>query len=296
MLSALLLVVLMFVAGGALSRLGIFADTDADILNRFVIYVALPALVLRVVPQLEWQPGLVLLVIVPWGALLIGVLLVHLGGRAWGWPRPVLGALLLCAPLGNTSFLGVPLVAALRGQQAVGYALIYDQFGSFLILSTYGLLVLARYSGDRPPTAANIGLQLLKFPPFLALIAALVPWPHPPVLDEVLESVGATLAPVAMFAVGLRLRLRLPAQRSALAWGLGIKLVVLPLCALLFVRALGRRELFAEVAVLESAMPTMLTSAALASMAGLAPELCAALAAYGIVLAFLTLPAWAALF
>lgn len=300
MLDALLLVVLMFVAGACLARARIFSDTDADAINRFVIYVSLPALVLSVMPRLQWEPGLVLLVIVPWATAALGAACVLFGARICGWSREVTGALLLCATLGNTSFLGVPLIVALRGQAAVRYALMYDQFGSFLILSTCGLIVLARYSGSTPPTAARVALRLIQFPPFVALLLglllALLGWQLHPHLERVLARVGDTLAPLAMFAVGIRLRLRVPSERSALWLGLAIKMLILPLGAFALTRALGRHELSAEVAVLETAMPPMLTAAALASMAGLVPELCAALAAYGIVLAFVTLPAWAALF
>src|SRR5690554_7589874 len=44
--------------------------------------------------------------------------------------------------------------------------------------------------------------------------------------------------------------------------------------------------------VLESAMPTMVTAAALAISHRMAPRLAAALVGYGIVLAMATLPAW----
>jgi len=44
--------------------------------------------------------------------------------------------------------------------------------------------------------------------------------------------------------------------------------------------------------VLESAMPTMVTAAALAISHRMAPRLAAALVGYGIVLALVTLPAW----
>jgi malate permease and related proteins len=295
MLSALLLVALMFGAGASLARLGIFPETAADTLNRFVVYVALPALVLHAVPRLHWESGLWLLVAVPWMTLLVGVLSCHLAARVFAWPRPVLGALLLCVPIGNTSFLGLPLLNALRGPEAVHYGVLYDQAGSFLILSTYGLLVLARYSGATPPTAAELARRVFSFPPFIALVLALLPVSWPAELDGVLARIGDTLVPLAMFAVGMRLRLRPPRERSALVVGLAIKMLLFPLSALGFVRLLGATGLPAEVAVLEAAMPPMLTAAALAQMAGLAPELCAALAGYGIVLAFVILPLWAAL-
>jgi predicted permease len=44
--------------------------------------------------------------------------------------------------------------------------------------------------------------------------------------------------------------------------------------------------------VLEAAMPPMITSAALAAMAGLAPELAAAMVGYGTLAAMATLPLW----
>jgi malate permease and related proteins len=81
--------------------------------------------------------------------------------------------LLLTVALGNTSFLGYPLTRALIGEHALPYAVVYDQFGAFLILSTFGLWVLARYGGNVPfesrqPTAKDMLLRVVKFPPLWA--------------------------------------------------------------------------------------------------------------------------------
>ena len=295
MLFALLLVGLMFVLGSTLTRLGVFDDAGADVLNRFVVYVSLPALVLHVVPKLHWERELVLLVAVSWGTLLIAALAVLVLARMLSFPREVLGALLLCAPLGNTSFLGAPLIAALRGTDALRYAIIYDQLGSFLALSTYALFVIARFSGAKPPSAGTMLRRVSTFPPFVALVVALPLPPLPEALDAVLGRIGDTLSPLAMFAAGMRLRLRLPAERSALVSGLGVKMLLVPACAFMIVRTFGEPGLLADVAILEASIPPMLSAAALASMAGLAPELCAALAAYGIVIALGFVPLLAAL-
>lgn len=295
MLFALLLVGSLFVLGSVLTRLGVFDDSGADVLNRFVVYVSLPALVLHVVPKLHWERELMLLVVVSWATLLIAVLAVMLLARAFSFSREVLGALLLCAPLGNTSFLGAPLIAALRGTDSLRYALIYDQLGSFLALSTYALFVLARFSGTEPPPARVMVRRVVTFPPFIALLIALPLPPLPDALDAVMGRIGDTLSPLAMFAAGMRLRLRLPAERAALVSGLGVKMVLVPACAWLIVRASTEPGVLADVAVLEASMPPMLTAAALASLAGLAPELCAALAGYGIVIALVLVPLLAAI-
>jgi predicted permease len=289
---ALVLVFVLLTLGYGLGRAGVFADVAAaaDAFNRYVVYVALPALVLVLVPKLSWEPALWLLVSAPWVLLAIGAGCVLWASRAFAWPRHVSGALLLCAPLGNTSFVGIPLVAALRGEHAVRYAIVYDQFGSFLALSTYGLFVLARFSGGAAPSASAMLARVLKFPPFIALLVACLPWPHPLWLDAALQRVADTLAPVAVFAVGLRLRLQLPAHRSALFTGLGIKMLLSPLLALTALRALDAHALPAQVAVLEASMPPMISAGALASMAGLAPELCAALVGWGVVIALGSVP------
>src|SRR5258706_9992792 len=147
----------------------------ADTLNRFVIYVCLPALVLRLFPKLALEPGLAVLAVAPWAALGAGVAIVLSAARLFHFSRGVRGALLLCVPLGNTSFLGFPMIGALVGASAVRLAVVYDQLGSFLILSTYGLFVVACYSGAMKPTAQSISVRIVRFPPCGALLLALGP-------------------------------------------------------------------------------------------------------------------------
>lgn len=52
---------------------------------------------------------------------------------------------MLTVPLVNAGFVGIPLIEALLGTDAVPYAILYDQFGTFLALNTYGILVAAYY-------------------------------------------------------------------------------------------------------------------------------------------------------
>jgi predicted permease len=284
------LVFALLVLGYGLRRAGVFADAAADALNRFVVYVSLPAMVLLQVPKLHWEPRLWLLVATPWAMLVVAACCVVWAARVFRWPRPVLGALLLCVPLGNTSFIGIPIVAALRGEDAVPHALIYDQLGSFLMLATYGSIVLTRFTGDASPTWRSIVSRVLTFPPFLALVVALLPLPHPVWVDATLQRVADTLVPLALFAVGLRLKLSAPEHSSALIAGLATKMLACPLLVLAVVDQLDAIALPAKVAVLEAAMPPMISAGALASMAGLAPELCAALVGYGVIIAFVSLP------
>jgi len=288
--AAFALILVSLAAGFLLARLRVLPLDAADTLNRFVIYVCLPALVLRLVPKLRVEPGLALLAITPWMLLAVGVAVVLAASRVFRFPRQVEGALLLCVPLGNTSFLGFPMIGALVSPDAVRLAVVYDQAGSFLILSTYGLFVVARYSGDGKPDVGAVALRIIRFPPFVALLVAFAPLRHPGWLDAVLQRLGEALVPVAMCAVGLTLRLRPPREPLAFALGLSTKMVLFPFLVYVACAAAGTHGAAARVAILESAMPSMITAGALATMAGLAPELAAALVGYGVLLALATLP------
>jgi hypothetical protein len=285
---ALILASLAF--GFIVARLGAMPANAADTLNRFVIYVCLPALVLRLIPKLTWDPSLAVLAVTPWALLVVGVAIVLGLARVFRFSRGVVAALLLCVPLGNTSFLGFPMIGALVGQDAIRLAVVYDQVGSFLILATYGLFIVARYSGEGRPNFAAMALRIVRFPPFIALLVALIPFHHSAALEFVLQRLGEALVPIAMFAVGLTLTLRFPREPLALALGLGVRMLLFPLLAWGACAALGLHGPPMRVAVLESAMPPMITAGALATMAGFAPELAAALVGYGILLSLLTLP------
>ena len=114
------------------------------------------------------------------------------------------------------------MIGALLGPDAIRYAVVYDQLGSFFALATYGLIVVARFSGGGAPSRlATACSALVKFPPFVALLLALLPFPHPALLDRRARAyLGDTLVPIAMFAVGLKLELRPPSELRAFAYGL----------------------------------------------------------------------------
>lgn len=285
----------MLVVGMLSARAGLFADNAAEVLNRFVLYVCLPAAVLRFAPKLDYDPSLLGLVAVPWIVLAASIALVMLAARVFRFGEAERAVLLLCVPLGNTSFLGYPLVQALLGDAALPYAVVYDQFGSFLILSTWGLWVLARYGGETRPGVRQIGLRILRFPPFIALVLALsvMPAEPPAAIDAILGRLADALLPVVAMAVGLQVRLALPRREVLpLAVGIGYKLALMPLLVWLLLPLLGLEGDMARAAVLETAMPPMITAGALAISHGLAPRLAAAFVGYGIVLSLLSLPLW----
>ena len=145
---AFALILAMLAVGMLFARLKVLPVNAAEVLNLVVLYVCLPAAVLIYVPRLYVDASLLGVIATPWLLAVVTVVLVTLATRAFGFRRDEHAVLLLCVALGNTSFIGYPMVRALLGEDALPYAVVYDQFGTFVLLSTFGLYVLAKYGGD----------------------------------------------------------------------------------------------------------------------------------------------------
>jgi len=110
--------------GMGLRRIELFPKETDKVLNLFVIYVSLPALVLLKVPELVFSTDLLVPVAVPWVMLCFSALVILALGRWQKWEREVIGALLLLVPLGNTSFLGID-PWSMRSLVTKGFRLLY---------------------------------------------------------------------------------------------------------------------------------------------------------------------------
>lgn len=292
-MSAILLLVVCFGLGVIVARVGKPAAVFAQSLNWWVINVALTALVLQLVPKIAVHVHLWFLPASMWFVFLGAWAFCAVLGRALHWPRARVGALTLVCGLGNTAFVGYPLIEMLRGQEGLQLALVADQVGCFLALTIGGSVVAAAYSGQHVKGSV-IARKVLLFPPFIGLLIGLVvgasgAWPT--ALDEVLARIAATLVPLALFSVGLQFQLRIDRQQlramgAALSW----KLLLAPLLVYAGGAALRVEPTMLTIGVLEAAMAPMISAAILASDHDLEPELANAVLGVGILLSFLTVP------
>jgi len=288
------ILIAVFVGLGLLfRRIEAFPEQTAQVLNMFALYVALPAVILLKAPHINFTMEMIIPAGIPWAMLLLSAALVLVVGKRQHWSRETIGVLLLVVPLGNTSFMGVPMVNAFFGEAGIPFLIIYDQIGTMIIFAVFGSVILAMYSCEGKVNVAEIARRAVFFPPTLALIAGLLlrSWPYPEAVVRVLEALSGMLTPLVMTAVGFQLRIRLsPTVLQPLGFGLVVKLVVAPLVALLACRALGLSGMATDISVFEAGMPPMVTAGALAIAAGILPELAAALVSLGMALAFVTLP------
>jgi predicted permease len=292
-MSALLLLFTCLALGVLVARLARPPAALAAGLNGWVINVALPALVLELIPKLHFDRQLWFPIAAMWLTFGGAWLLFGLLGPRLGWSRGRTGALILVCGLGNTSFMGYPLMEALYGQPGLALAVVADQLGCFPLLASAGIVVASLYAG-RAPQAGVIVRRIVTFPAFVALLVStgaglLGGWP--PVLGGLFALIGATLTPLALFSVGLQLRLR-PGERqlAAAALGLGWKLLLAPLACWVLGMAAGVQGLVLTVGVLQAAMAPMVSATILADEYGLDPPLANTILGAGIVLSLLSVP------
>jgi len=291
----IILLVVCFCAGMLLKRTGRFPAATPAALNGFVIHVSLPALALLHIHRLKPDGSLIFPAAMAWCLFGLGFLFFRTVARLAGFSDATVGALSLVGGLGNTSFVGLPMIEAYYGKEFIGVGIIADQAGTFLALSTVGIVVATLYSSGEV-SWRQMTRKILYFPPFQALVLSLllIPVPFPEWLISVLQKLGDTLTPLALASVGFQLRLSdIRGELKPLATGLFFKLVLgTTLLTLFFVYVLGGSGKILQVTLFESAMAPMITAGIIAVDHDLNPSLVTLMIGIGIPLSFLTLPVW----
>jgi predicted permease len=289
----IILLLLCLAIGIALRGVGRVPDNAHTTLNTYIIYVAFPALILVQVHGLHIEPRVLFSVSMPWLLFIIGTGLFWIMAQYLRLPPTTTGALMLTGGLGNTSFIGLPMIEALYGKSGIATGILIDTLGTYLVLSTLGVTIACIYSRGTT-TARSVVKRVVTFPPLIAVMAAmaLMDLSYPTWLGDVLSRLGGTLAPLALVSVGLQLRPdALQGNRTPLAIGLSYKLIAAPaLLGVLYFGLLGLSDGNMRVTVLESAMGPQIGGAIVASQYGLNPALVTLMVGAGTVLAFMTAP------
>lgn len=278
------------------------------LLNQWVIRAALPALVLlkiHALPEFSFsRPELYLPASQPWLQLALAYLVLSALQGPLKWSRKAWGALVLTVGLGNTSFVGFPLLNALLGPDAIPTGIIIDQLGSFLLLSLVGVPFAQAQQGFASKSRWW-WLRPLRFPAFQALLVALLlrGVAFPGFFEKSLDAVAATLSPAALLSVGMMLSFgaaRRREIRNPLLVGLALKLLVFPALYFLLYPAWagmvgGLPSIVLGALLLEGAMASQIMAGVVAAENGLEPELARLMVGTSIPLSLITVPLWARL-
>ena len=287
------MVVVVFLCGWALNTRFAIPPQFLKWADRYVINIALPSLILAKISQVDLTAQSAIPIAVAWVSMALCALMVQLIGKRRQWRHFDIGALMLVAVLGNTSFLGIEAVRTLLGDGHVAAAVTYDQLGTFLALSVYGTWIAGVYGsserGWRP-----VVRRVLRFTPFLALIVSVLlrGVDIPSAVMTGLSGVGLSVAPVAMGVLGLRFSVKWnPNQKWLVLTALVIKMLIVPAVALLVAYVVGDVQATEwSASLLQSAAPPMVTAGVVAISAGCDEELVVTVVGVGTLVGFVSLP------
>jgi len=277
------------------SKLRILPADAHKSLNAWVLYVALPAFSLRFVPDIQWSLQLLLPALTPIVVWCGACCFVWLYDRKKQLSPGSRTALLVTCGLGNTAFIGFPMIAAYYGESEVRHAIVVDQI-TFILFATVGVMTILRASaGASQNVPALVIKKIFRFPPFLACLTALIAplfvdlSPINPLLDKLV----ATMSPMALFSIGLQLKLgAVREERKLLTAGLCYKLLLAPALALSLALVLHSTGNMAKISIFEAGMSSHITASLLASQHDLHPRYCSLVVGTGIILGFVTSTIW----
>ncbi|WP_372610665.1 AEC family transporter [Aquicoccus sp.] len=211
-----------------------FTEEATAYLTKFVFYFALSAMLFRFSANLslseliDWR----FIAAYLWGSgFVYGIAMAVAFLRGRGLEEASIEA--QCAVIGNVGFLGVPMLALLMGQEAIGPVMLVLSMD----LIVFGSLVVILITGGRDGRMRlgilrTVGLGLLKNPMIMSIVLGLT-WagleiPIPTPLEEFVTILGAAATPGALFAIGASLASKSAERMVVAGWLSFAKLVLHP--------------------------------------------------------------------
>jgi malate permease and related proteins len=236
--------------------------------------------------------------VVAWAVMLMGLsLMAYLchRGPSWlvAWPRRTQGTALLATMLGNTGYLGFPIVLTLFGDAGFVWALFYDLLGTTIGAYGAGALIASRYGQTSGGGGWGFGAALAN-PTIVAFgLGLLYREPLPGGLDQTLTAIAWGAIGFALLLIGMRLaQLKSLQQLRPAILPLGLKMLLIPLLLWAISLTLPLPPIAKQVIVLQAAMPPAFATVVLTERYQLDPELAVAVVAGGTIGLLLTLPLW----
>ncbi|MEM0948277.1 MAG: AEC family transporter [Pseudomonadota bacterium] len=257
---------------------GFFSEEATAYLTKFVFYFALSAMLFK------FSANLSLGDVFDWPfvwAYLCGTALVYSLAtavavfRKRGMAEAAVEA--QCAVIGNVGFLGVPMLALLLGEAAVGPIILVLSVD----LIVFGSLIVILITGSRGRMSFGIvktvALGLLRNPMIVSIVGGLI-WsgmgaPIPRPLNDFITILGAAATPGALFAIGASLASKSAERMSVAVWLSTAKLALHPVAVAFFALLVFPVDPYAAgVMISAAALPVAGNVFILAQYYGVAPQ------------------------
>ncbi|MDY3200299.1 MAG: AEC family transporter [Arcobacter sp.] len=270
----------------------VFFHDNSKQLIEFIIYFSLPSIVFSKIYPLIIDQRIIGLILMFICFILFNLTLAYLVGKLMRLNRTYFATFMIMATFGNTSFIGFSYIDAFYGQDFIVYGLIYDIFGSFLLLVSVGMFIITWGNGKKN-SVKSISKSIFLFPPqimfFVTLIAKNFEIPNFILLTT--QTLGSTLVPLAMIAIGMKLELKnIFARLHIVSVAMILKMIVVPIIILIgFKYFYGIDQTWVKVTIIEVAMPPMTMATVLAIKGGLDEKIAINSLVLGVLLSLFTI-------
>ena len=216
------------------------------------------------------------------------------------WSKPTQGSFFLAMMMGNTAFLGYPIILSTVGAEYFGWALFFDLIGTTVAVNILGVAIAAHFGTAQQVKDWKTPVKaILRNPALWAFITGVLlrPIVLPPQVDEVLQNGAWVVITLFLIMIGLQLS-KLTSLRN-LQQGLtclSIKMLFTPLVVgtgLMFFGLSGAPRL---LMVLMMGMPPAFSTTLFAEAYSLDRDLAVTTVALGSVGILFTIPLWIILF
>ncbi|MGR3492842.1 MAG: AEC family transporter [Shimia sp.] len=220
--------------GWGAGKTNFFSEKATADLTKFVFYFALSAMLFRFSANLDLSG------VFSWSfiwAYLWGSAFVYLIATAVALIRRLpVGEVAVeaqVAVIGNVGFLGIPMLAVLLGEQAVGYVMLVLAVD----LIVFGSLIVILITGSRDGRMSlgvlrTVTVGLLKNPMIVSIASGLLYGafapPLPEFVNEFVVILGAAATPGALFAIGASLAFKSAEKLAVTSWLTFAKLILHP--------------------------------------------------------------------
>ena len=266
------------------------------VLTTLVYHLLLPAMVLDVL----WVANIGIIsfhyMILGVSCILLAMLCAWSIGRLFNFKDKRLGTIIL-AVIPNVTYLGLPILDQTFGDWTRSVVIQLDLFAAAPIVFTLGIMI-ARHYGEDSSANPKSALSFLNAPPFwaaaIAVILNLNAVVAPTWLLGVLQKLSAAVVPLMLFSLGLALNWK-AVIKSNIPYILPviiIKMLLMPLCAIILVSYLSMEDKYKAAAVLDLAMPSMVLGVIFCDRYRLDSALYAMIVTVTTALSLITLPFW----
>ncbi|HCX22913.1 MAG: hypothetical protein CMB80_24780 [Flammeovirgaceae bacterium] len=278
-----LLLIGLIVLGFTLGRLGWLQQRQIGWGNKYIIYIALPVVALAKIPSLEIDTELSLFVATPIALFLASLFMFQVILRRFLEPDQRL-VLSLTSGLGNTSFVGFPLIIFYFGSDYLPYGALYDQT-TFLLMASIGQAMIVRRGGM--DGFVHTVKKVVTFPVFVAIVVAFM-LPSDLFSEGILmvfDWIIQSLTIVAMVVVGFLIAKYVTFPFPREVWlGLAFKLMLAPAIVYLVMKLISMPQDLEQVNVLETAMAPQTSICLMLLEHEKLPSLVSQLLCWGVVL------------